>query len=40
MTVQAAADRITQRNLARVLEIARAENAPLTTAQPEEPDDE
>jgi NAD(P)-dependent dehydrogenase (short-subunit alcohol dehydrogenase family) len=39
MTVQAVADRITQRNLARVLEIARAENAPLTTAQPDEPDE-
>ncbi len=37
MTVQAFADRITQRNLARVLDIARAENAPLTTTQPEEP---
>jgi NAD(P)-dependent dehydrogenase (short-subunit alcohol dehydrogenase family) len=39
MVVQAVADRITQRNLAQVLEIARAENAPLTTTQPEEPDE-
>jgi NAD(P)-dependent dehydrogenase (short-subunit alcohol dehydrogenase family) len=38
MLVQAVADQVTRRNLARVLEIARAENAPLTTSQPEEPE--
>ena len=39
MVVQRVADRVTQRKLDRVLEIARAENAPLTTAQPDEPDE-
>lgn len=38
MIVQAVADRVTRPRLARVLEIAQAENAPLTTPQPEEPD--
>jgi short-subunit dehydrogenase len=39
MIGQAVADRVTQPRLARVLEIARRENAPLTTTQPEEPDE-
>lgn len=39
MITQAIADRVTQPGLARVLEIARNENAPLTTSQPEEPDE-
>lgn len=39
MIAQAVADRVTQPRLGRVLEIARAEEAPLTTAQPEEPDE-
>ena len=39
LVVQAVADRVTQPRLARALEIARAENAPLTTTQPKEPDE-
>lgn len=39
MMVQPVADRVVRRRLAKVLEIARAENAPLTTAQPEDPDE-
>ena len=39
MIVQAVADRVTRPRLARVLEIARAEKASLTTTQPEEPDE-
>jgi NAD(P)-dependent dehydrogenase (short-subunit alcohol dehydrogenase family) len=38
MVVQRVADKVTQPRLARVLEIAQTENAPLTTPQPEEPD--
>ena len=39
MTFQYVAERITQRKLDRVLEIARTENAPLTTSQPDETDE-
>jgi NAD(P)-dependent dehydrogenase (short-subunit alcohol dehydrogenase family) len=39
LIAQAVADRVTQPRLAKVLEIARTENAPLTTTQPEEPDE-
>jgi NAD(P)-dependent dehydrogenase (short-subunit alcohol dehydrogenase family) len=39
MITQAIAERVTQPGLARVLEIAREENAPLTTAQPDGPDE-
>jgi hypothetical protein len=38
MGIQPLIERVTQRNLARVLEIARAEDAPLTTSQPDEHD--
>ena len=38
MTFQYVAERITQRRLDHVLEIARTENAPLTTSQPDEND--
>lgn len=36
MVVQRVADQVTRKNLGRVLEIAREENAPLTTSQPDE----
>lgn len=39
LVVQAVADRVTQPRLARALEIARAENTPLTTIQPEDTDE-
>lgn len=39
LVVQAVADKVTQPRLARALEIARTEDTPLTTAQPEEPDE-
>jgi NAD(P)-dependent dehydrogenase (short-subunit alcohol dehydrogenase family) len=38
MVVQVVADKVTRPRLARVLEIAQTEHAPLTTPQPEEPD--